>query len=90
MILRKGDGPTGKRHEGKCIKSHYRQMIHAPNGMQLTSKTPNMQCNKRILITDGGMKIPTLTERTCMGCHVSLFQPLALKLIQYKLISIHF
>ena len=36
-------------------------MIHAPNGMQLTSKTPNMQCNKRILITDGGMKIPTLT-----------------------------
>ena len=28
------------------------------------SETPNMQCNKRILITDGGMKIPTLTEGT--------------------------
>ena len=34
-----------------------------PNGMQLTelSETPKMKCNKRNLISDGGMKIPTLT-----------------------------
>ena len=39
------------------------QMIHAPNGMQLTelNETPKMKCNKRDLIFDGGMKIPTLT-----------------------------
>ena len=38
-------------------------MIHAPNGMQLTelSETPKMKCNKRNLISDGGMKILTLT-----------------------------
>ena len=41
-------------------------MIHAPNGMQLTelSETPKMKCNKRNLISDGGMKIPTLTHTT--------------------------
>ena len=38
-------------------------MIHAPNGMQLTelNETPKMKCNKRNLISDGGMEIPTLT-----------------------------
>ena len=38
-------------------------MIHAPNGMQLTelSETPKMKCNKRNLISGGGMRIPTLT-----------------------------
>ena len=38
-------------------------MIHAPNAMQLTelNETPKMKCNKRNLISDGGMKIPTLT-----------------------------
>ena len=41
----------------------YRQMIHAPNGMQLTelNETPKMECNKRNLVSDRGMKIPTLT-----------------------------
>ena len=41
----------------------FRQMIHSPNGMQLTelNETPKMKCNKRNLISDGGMKIPTLT-----------------------------
>ena len=38
-------------------------MIHAPNGMQLTelNETPKMKCNNRNLISDEGMKIPTLT-----------------------------
>ena len=45
------------------MTSHYRQMIHAPNGMELTelSETPKMKCNKRNLISDGGMKVPTRT-----------------------------
>jgi len=29
------NGPIGKEDEGKCIISHYLEMIHDPNGMQL-------------------------------------------------------
>ena len=70
-------GQQVKEIREKSTTSHYHQMIHAPNGMQLTglSETPKMKCNKRILITDGGMKIPTLkptiksttNEKKCIG-----------------------
>jgi len=60
MILMNGNGPAGKGHEGKCTTSHYRQMIHAPNGMQLTERDTNAMQQEN-LISDGGMKILTLT-----------------------------
>ena len=38
MILMNGNEPASKGHEGKCTTSYYHQMIHAPNGMQLTER----------------------------------------------------
>ena len=63
MILMNENGPTSKGHEGKCTTSHYRQMIHAPNGMQLIERdgTPKHEMQKRFLISDRGMTRRTLT-----------------------------
>ena len=61
MILVNGNGPTGKGNEG------YEQQATTIRWSMLLmecswlNETPDMQCNKRNLITDGGMKIPTLT-----------------------------